>query len=794
MQHDNLSAFGLLVKRLRMAEGLTQEDLAERSMVSARLISDLERGSRHRPRNDTIQLLADGLRLSGANREAFVALARGGPTSGGESRPESGHGPRPGLPLPPTPILGRRKESAAASALLLRPEVRLLTLTGTGGIGKTRLALEVGARVAPLFPDGVCFVDLAPLHDPTLLRAAIAQALSRQREQEPLGADNVENWLQTKQILIVLDNFEHLLAAASDVANLLAWCPGLTILATSRAALRVRAEHTYDLAPLALPDPRDAAQVDVVGSVPAVEMFVDRANAANRSFALTPDNAPAVAAIVTRLDGLPLAIELAAARVRVLPPAALLDRLQQRLPLLSSAAVDVPERQRGLRAAIAWSYELLDPVERRLFRRLAVLEGSFSQKGVDAVASEATGSDPLAVLDLLTALVEKSLLRPAPSPGDDQRFTMLETIREFALERLAAVGEDYEVRSRHAAWCVELAATGGPEPTDPNQAQWFAELERDYPNLRAALGWTISCRDEESALRLGSALYRFWTVAGLLAEGSQWLQQILSTGVATPSVPRANALLGAGVIAFARGEYERAADHWTAAREMYHSLADSHGVAYALGNLGLIASHVTGDEATARTHFMDALAIFREVDNQLWIGYTLRNLGVCACFAGDYASAQAHIDEALALARSLDDQLSIAMSLGDLGMLKLVQGRFQQASALYTEALCLGRTLHNTPWTLRTLEHIVMLNTETGCPARAAKLFGAAGALRRTTGIARVPSEDALLHPYIARLRDHMGDEPFAAAWRSGERLSLEEATDYALGESGIGSPLGTSR
>lgn len=428
-----LLAFGRLIKRLRVAADLTQEELAERSSVSPRLISDLERGSTHRPRRDTVQLLADGLRLRGEDRDAFIALARGRSLV---ATPEAEVTParRTSLPHPPTPIVGRLKETAAATALLLDPAVRLLTLTGPGGVGKTRLALEAAFKARDAVPDGVYFVDLAPVRDPGLVLATIAQVLGIVPPPEQTLLQGVIDALDGKRLLLVLDNFEHLGPAATTVADLLASCPALTMLATSREPLQIRAEREYRVGPLTLPDLRNVPPLDELGCIPAVDLFIRRAEVANRRFALTAGNARAVAEIAVRLDGLPLAIELAATRVKVLSPSDLLARLEHRLPLLIGGAQDLPARQQAMRATLDWSHDLLSAAEQTLFRRLAIFVGGFTLDAAEEVGeSLRSEGERGATLDLLTALVDKSLLRVRDDDGDEQRFGMLETIREYGL-------------------------------------------------------------------------------------------------------------------------------------------------------------------------------------------------------------------------------------------------------------------------------------------------------------------------------------------------------------------------
>jgi predicted ATPase len=798
-----LHAFGHLLKRLRNANDLTQEELAERACVSVRLISDLERGSSHLPRRDTVQLLADGLHLRGSERDNFIALARGRPFVA-EADADSA-ALRLVLPHPPTPIVGRLKETAAATGLLLDPDLRLLTLTGLGGVGKTRLALEVAHKTAGALRDGAVFVDLAPVRDPELVLTAMAHALEVQPSPERPLRQEVIDFLQPKSLLLVLDNFEQVMDAATTVADLLAACPGLKVLATSRMPLHIRAEYEYPVGPLATPDLDDLPPLNELAQVPAIQLLVRRAEAVNHQFALTDANARDVAELTLRLDGLPLAIELAATRLRVLAPADLLARLERRLPLLTGGARDLPARQQAIRATLDWSHDLLSSGEQTLLRRLAVFAGGCSVDAAEWVADHglqvtgdglqgtgtagdgrttipqpATRNPQPTTLDHLGGLVEKSLLRARDTQGDGQRFSMLETIREYGLERLEVAGEETEIRQRHLIWCLDLAERAEPELTGAEQQRWFAKLDIEHDNLRTALGWAIARGDAEIAMRLGGALHRFWATQGHYEEGRRWLDSALAIDSGEPSAARGYALNGAGVLAWFLGDFDRAEALWQESLSLFQALGDRTRIAYAFGNLGLIGD-AREDYKQATASYEQALALFRELGDQTYISFMLGNLGLIAYFQKDYPRATTLIEEALAMSRALGDRNSIAMTLGNLGLVAFAQGDYERATALHEEALSLGWHSTNRPWLARGIENFALIAAATGDPARAVRLFGAAAALRARLGASLTSNDRAVNQRYIGEASERLGDDAFAQAWDEGEAMPLDEAIAYAL-------------
>ncbi|HEU5432304.1 MAG TPA: tetratricopeptide repeat protein, partial [Thermomicrobiales bacterium] len=774
-KRKTLGAFGQLVKRLRIAADLTQEELAERAGVSARLISDLERGTIHRPRRDTVQMLADALALTDAARDSFVALARG--PSAATTVPASAElAWRRSLPVPPTPIVGRLKETAALTALLLRPETRLLTLIGPGGVGKTRLALEVAARAAAAFPDGVWFVELAPVADAALVVPVIAKTLGlRETGERPL-VDRLVDALHGRRPLVVIDNVEHLTAAAPALGDLLAACAGLTILATSRQPLRLRAEREYAVDPLALPDLERLPPVGDLARIPAVDLFVRRAEAARPSFALTTENAPIVAEIAVRLDGLPLAIELAAARAKVLPAAGVLTRLERRLPLLTGGPRDMPARQQTLRATLDWSHHLLSPDEQALFRRLAVFAGGFTLEAAEQVG----GGRPPPVLDLLASLVDQSLLRVLDSDEDAPRFRMLETMREYAGDRLREAGEEHATQDRLAAWCLTLAERAEPELAGPAQERWLRRLTAEHDNLRAALAWAISRGDAATALRLAGALERFWTTQGLLGEGRRWLEQALGIDRGVAPAARVKALAVAGLLAYYQGDYDRTTALAEETRQNAHAIGNQIGAGIALMLLGDVAE-AEDDFAGAATLFEEALALFRQAGAQSRVGTMINRLGLVVWRQGDLGRAVALHEAALALRREMGDHVGVATSLMNLGLVVADLGDYERAAALQAESLTLDVEVGFARGLPDNLENFARIAEAIREDERAARLFGAAEALRIRLGFPWVPFDRDDNQRLIAGLRERLGETAFAAAWDAGRAMSLDDAIAVAL-------------
>ena len=685
------------------------------------------------------------------------------------------------LPSQLSSFVGRTQEMQDARRRL--GETRLLTLTGTGGAGKTRLALQVAAEAIEDYPDGVWLVDLAPLMDPALLPQAVAAVLGigEQGSDRALAA-TLTDALRLKSVLLVWDNCEHLIDACARLAEaLLRACPGLRLLATSREALEISGEAVLPIPTLSLPPARPtggrAVPPEALADCDSVRLFVDRAEAAQPAFRLSDGNIAAVAQVCTRLDGIPLALELAAALVRVLTPEQIAARLDDRFRLLRGGSRTALPRQQTLRALIDWSYDLLPPPEQALLRRLSVFAGGWPLEAAEVVCAGAEVEE-WEVLDLLSRLVAKSLVVVEPPEGGHVRYRLFETLRSYARERLEETGEADALAGRHRDWFLAFAEEAGSNLSGPEQASWLDRLERDHDNLRAAL--TFSHDDAggvEAGLRLSGALWKFWWMRGYFSEGRGFLGRALARSDGEETMVRAKALSGAGILAQAQGDYAVAIPHYHQCLSVYRTLGADADIGAMLNNLGNVASEQE-EWGDARGYYEQGLKIYRALDNQERIAILLMNTGIVANYQRQYAEARSLYEESLTILRKRKDLGPLSSVLLSLGDLACHRKDYTSARAYLFEGLLIAEEIGEKEFIALILNALGYTAWPQGQYGQAAKLFGAATSLLASIGLPLSPLDQASFEENVSSVRAELGEEKFQTAWRQGEGAQISQLID----------------
>lgn len=687
------------------------------------------------------------------------------------------------LPQPLTNFIGRLSEMATVQHRLIQG--RWLTLTGPGGCGKTRLALEIAAHLREHFSDGIVFVPLATLSDPTLVPSTLARALALKECAGQSLLDRMAEWLAAQHILIILDNFEHLMPAAAFVAALVQKTATPKILVTSRAALNLGGEQEFNVPPLPLPPLTPLPPLDTLAHCAAVELFVARAQAVAPDFQLTERNGAAVAELCVRLDGLPLAIELAAARSKLLTPAEMLTRLRQRWTWLTHPRGDVPARQRALRATLDWSYHLLTPLEQTLFARLAVFQGGFTITAAHEVCNLA-GDLPEDLLDTLANLLNQSMLQRMDGVASISRFTLLETLHAYAWENLIARDEVAQLQESHTHYYLAVAEQAQAELRGPQQSAWLNQLEQEQDNLRAALEWTLQHTAPMLLFRLCNALELFWYWCSHLSEGRRWVETLLTRYAdALPAAMQARALDIAAGFAWAQGDFAAAAHFGQTSLAIFRRIHDLPGVVGALNSLGLVAES-QGQYPQAIQAYTESLQLSRELADEAGVALLLHNLGDTLLAYGEPEQAMGLFEESLTLYRRMNNQHGIATLLGDFGDVAVYQGHYNQAEAFYAQGLTLdwqtGGRLGIALW----LERFAQVAAFHAQYTRALQLFGAAEKFRQESGAPLSCFQKAACDRALALLHAHGRMPDYAAAWNVGRTLSLQQAINLAL----IGAPL----
>ncbi len=681
--------------------------------------------------------------------------------------------PQSSLPTPLTSLIGREYDILTVSRLLQRPDIRLLTLTGTGGIGKTRLAVQVATELLQDFTDGVCFVSLSTISDPEFVLPTIAQSLGLREIRGQSMQEQLHACLNAQRLLLVLDNYEQVVVTAPLLAEMVANCPHLKILVTSRARLHVRGEQEYSVVPLAIPNLGQLDFYELPTPYASVALFLERAQAVRPEFQMTPENAHAIAEICVRLDGLPLALELAATWVKVLAVKQIAARLSNASRLLKGLDRTALPRQQTLQATIEWSYQLLSEQERTLFCRLCTFAGGCSLEAAEAVCA-GDGIEEKQVLELLSHLIDQSLVHMQEERIGDARYRLLEVIWQFGREKLEAKGEAIILSRRHRDWYLGLAEQAEQELTGTHQGAWLDRLEAEQENVRAALGWSLEREEGEEAARIGVSLWPFWILRGYMSEGREWLDRTLAE-LPDRTAVRAKVLWATGILTGRLGDSIRATHLLEESLEVWRTVGDKKRIATALSTLG-VAAQRQGDYEQATARFEEGLPLLRKVGEKQWTAIVLSSLGLTLFYQGNHERARALCEESLSLRREMGDKGGSAHTLLMLGRVALSGHQYQQADIHYKDSLAICQDLGEKEGIALALEGLAGISAALGQAKSAARLLGTAETLRATTDVALSPIDRAFNERTLASVRARLGEQVFHTVRDEGRAFTLEQA------------------
>ena len=781
--------FGEWLKRQRSSRGLTQEQLAHQIGCATITLRKFESEER-RPSVAIVKQLSKVFEIPQDKQTSFIKFARGDWTKAPIQKPDEtpwqvSESPRTNLPAAVTSLIGREEQLARIHDYLLQAEIRLVTLVGPPGVGKTRLSIEAARQCLSDFADGAFFVGLAPLNDPNLIASTVRQALGYVETQHPSPEQQLIQSIGKKQLLIVLDNCEHLVKDAAKFASgLLSACSNLKIIATSRESLQILGEWLYTVPPLELPQENFPLKLDSSSQYPALTLFVDRARAVRKDFTLTPENIKIISSICAKLDGLPLAIELIAAQIRMYSPQSLLQKLNDRFVLSAQGARTVPSRQMSLSHAISWSFDSLTLDEQRLFVYLSVFSGGFTLSVAEIIFSERFTETT--VSGLVASLLDKSLLQSSAASNGELRFNMLVTIHHFAWGRLAEIAEFSEVRNWHLAYFVHLAEQGENGVHGPDQLNWMERLDGEYSNLRAALSWAVESQNADDGSRLSSGLTLFWFIRGYLREATDWYERILALEKKASAKWEAKVLFGLGNLLIRKesGDTDRRTKIFERSLSLYKELNDNSGIAFVLNALGIVALQQQ-DLLKARQLLNESLALRRQIGDPWQIAHTLQNFAPIAFQEKDYISAKRLSEETIALFEQAGDQRGVARTLSDLAEFERVDGNLIRAVELLKQSLSQLILFKDKLSIASAFDDLAELSCLQGNTIRAVRLYSAAEYLRENIGLHLQPGDPDNHEQDIRMVRNNLNEMEFTKAWAEGRAMTMEQAIEYALEERG---------